>query len=82
MLKDDNYIKGDYNAICDLCGLQFKGSELKKMWNGLYACSDCWEERPAYETPNTPSKPRKLPFTRPEGKDKFMVVAARNPDIL
>ncbi|MFA5340546.1 MAG: hypothetical protein WC332_02100 [Clostridia bacterium] len=82
MLKDDNYIKGDPLAICDLCSLQFHASELKKMWNGLYACKDDWEPRPEYETPNKPSKPRKLPFTRPEGNDKFMTVAERNPDLL
>lgn len=82
MLVNDNYIKGDFNAICDQCSLQFKGSELRKMWNGLYACKDCWEARPLYETPNKPSKPRRLPFSRPEGKDKFMTVAERDADAL
>jgi len=82
MLKNDNYKKGDYLAICDQCGLQFHASELKKMWNGLYACKDDWEARPLYETPNKPSKPRKLPFVRPEGKDKFMTVAERDADAL
>jgi hypothetical protein len=72
MLREDNYEKGAYNVLCDLCSLQFKNYELNKMWNGLYACKDCFETRPEYDTPNKPTKPRTLPFTRPEGKDKFM----------
>ena len=79
MLKDDNYIKGDFNAICDLCSLQFKGSELKKMWNGLYACKDCWEERHPCDTPPKPSKPRRLPFYRPEPEITFIPIEKADP---
>ena len=69
------YVKGDFNAICDLCSLQYKGSELKRMWNGHYACPDCWEERHPLDLPPRIPKPRKLPFTRPEGEDVFITLA-------
>jgi hypothetical protein len=76
MLKNDNYRKGDNLCICDLCSLQFHASELRKMWNGMYACKDDWEERHPCDRPPKPSKPRKLPFTRPEGTIKYMTLAA------
>ena len=40
-------------AICDRCGQQYKFLQLKKEWNGLQVCPECYE----------PKHP--LPFTRP-----------------
>ena len=37
--------KGAYNALCDRCGFKMKNFDLKKEWNGLYTCRDCWEPR-------------------------------------
>lgn len=41
-----NYFKsGDWNALCQRCGLRHKASELKLEWTGLHVCDECWEER-------------------------------------
>ena len=73
MRKDNNYVYGDYNAMCDVCSFQFKASQLRKMWDGAMACKDCWEPRHPADRPNKPSLPRKLPFVRPEQDPVFMV---------
>ena len=32
-------------AICDRCGQQYKFLELKKEWNGLEVCPECYEPK-------------------------------------
>ena len=42
----DYYKKGSWNAICALCGLEFKSDQLR--WNSQindYVCKDDWETR-------------------------------------
>ena len=36
---------GSWNAICDVCGFQYKAEELRKNWKGLYVCSKDFESR-------------------------------------
>jgi hypothetical protein len=44
--KDQNTLcLGDWNAICDRCGMKFKASDLRKTWDDLYVCKDDWESR-------------------------------------
>jgi len=38
-------ILGDHNAICDVCGFQYKGSQLKKRWDGALVCHKDFEQR-------------------------------------
>lgn len=46
MGRADYYRPGDFNRICDRCGLKRKASETQEEWNGLIVCSDgCFEER-------------------------------------
>lgn len=40
-----SYAIGQWNADCDQCGRMFKSGSLRKQWNGLYTCSQCWEPR-------------------------------------
>tara|TARA_R100000781_G_scaffold60173_1_gene38475 strand:- start:3114 stop:3482 length:369 start_codon:yes stop_codon:yes gene_type:complete len=40
------YALGTYaRAICDRCGFDYPYLELKKEWNGLKTCSECWEPK-------------------------------------
>ena len=39
------FAEGQWNADCDQCGRMFKSGSLRKQWNGLYTCSQCWEPR-------------------------------------
>ena len=42
---NDQFILGDSNAICDVCGFKKKQSQLKKRWDGAMVCSEDWESR-------------------------------------
>jgi hypothetical protein len=55
-----------WNAICDVCGFQFKGHELKKRWDGLVVCSADYETRHPLDFFKVRSDYHKLPFVRPE----------------
>ena len=32
-------------AICDRCGQQYKYLQLRKEWNGLFTCPECFEPK-------------------------------------
>ena len=40
-----SYVNGDCLKICDVCGFQYKGSQLRKRWDGMMVCRDDFEER-------------------------------------
>jgi hypothetical protein len=58
--------RGGANAICDICGFQFKNFELKQNWKGQWVCKEDYETRHPQELmrPRAPEKP--LPWTRPD----------------
>lgn len=66
-----NYAKkGDWNVICDVCGLKMKASEVRKRWDGMYVCKDDWEPRHQQDFIKGPvGSEGSVPFTRPEGTD-------------
>jgi hypothetical protein len=33
-----SHVRGQWNVICDVCGFEFKSSEIKKRWDGLLVC--------------------------------------------
>ena len=39
------FAPGQWNAACFRCGFKFKSSELRKTWQGFWACDRCWEPR-------------------------------------
>lgn len=65
-MSDMFYKPGDWNAVCFRCGVQFKASELRKTWQGFYACKKDWEPRHPQDfvkaVPDNPS----VPWAQPE----------------
>ena len=52
-------------AICDRCGQQYKFLQLKKEWNGLMTCPECFETKhPQLEKKNDPTDAQALPWSR------------------
>jgi hypothetical protein len=72
MGKADYYKPGDYNAICDRCSFKFKASELRREWDGLMVCKECWEPRHPQDFVRGVQDAKALPFTRPEAPDVFI----------
>ena len=53
-------------AICDRCGFQYYYLDLKKEWNGLFVCPECYEPKhPQLEPIHNVSDPEALRFPRP-----------------
>jgi len=61
------FARGTYAlAICDRCGQQYKYLELKKEWNGLFTCPECWEPKhPQLDPPYHPADPIAIRNPRP-----------------
>jgi len=67
--RKNNYKKGDWNVICDVCGFKKRASEVRLRWDGLYVCQEDWETRHPQEFLRTPKDDTSVPFTRPEPSD-------------
>lgn len=73
-MKKLTFKSGQWNAVCDVCGFEYKSSELKKDWRGLWVCSEDFEYRNEQDFLRV--RPEKVtpPWTRPEPVDDFLLV--------
>lgn len=56
----------NYNAICDVCGFQYKASEMRKRWDNLIVCDKDYETRHPMDFYRVKDDTHKLPWVRPE----------------
>ena len=71
------WASGEWNALCDICGVKRKSSQLIQRWDGLMVCKTtvnpgCWETRHPQEYIRPMPDQQKLPWTRPESNDVFV----------
>jgi hypothetical protein len=66
------YDKGDWKALCDVCGREYKASELQKRWDGLMCCHQDWEIRQPQDFVRGVADTQVAPWTRPEPTDSFI----------
>ncbi len=69
-MPQNHLILGDYNAICDVCGLKFKASDLR----GLMVCKNDYEQRHPQDFLRVRSDDPSVPWARPEPEDIFKYV--------
>jgi len=69
------YAGGNYAiALCDRCGLQYRNNSLKKEWNGLRTCVECWEPKhPQIQPIFPPTEPQALFEPRPSRVEPMQV---------
>ena len=70
----DRYEAGSWNALCDICGLRFKSSQLRKNWKGLMVDAACFESRHPQEFIRVRPERISVPWSRPEGQDQYLKV--------
>ena len=70
----NNLVLGDWNAICDICGLKFKASQLYKNWKQQMVCEKDFETRHPQDFIRGVPDQQELPFTRPETTDTYVSV--------
>ena len=68
------YDKGDWKAICDVCGREYKASVLKQRWDGLMCCPQDWEPRQPQDFVRGVPDPQLVPWVRDEAQDQFIPV--------
>lgn len=79
-MADNYYKKGDWNAICDVCGQKFKASELRRRWDNLRVCPDDFEERHPQDFLKGKKDDQSVPWARPEAIDREVPYGGINPD--
>lgn len=68
------YKKGTYNAVCDICGFEYKADEMRKNWKGLYVCKKDFETRHPQDYLRARIERIDVPWSRPEAEDIFRPV--------
>jgi hypothetical protein len=68
------YDRGDWNTICDVCGREYKASQLKQRWDGLKTCNDDWEPRQPQDFVRGVADTQAPPWSRPEQANSFQPV--------
>lgn len=67
--------KGDWNAVCQVCGFEYKASELQLRWDGLRVCSMDFELRHPSDLYQGPTGTEStVPWTSPEPTDVLVDV--------
>lgn len=68
-----NYlVLGEWNVVCQRCGLKYKSSMLKKEWDGLMVCEQCWEPKHPQLMIKVPEEKIAPPWKSPEATDVFV----------
>lgn len=63
---------GSWRAVCDVCGRDYKNTDLEKRWDGLMVCQGDWETRQPQDFVKGVADKQVPPFTRPEQSDVFI----------
>lgn len=72
------YVKGEWNALCDVCGRKFKNIFLKQRWDGLMCCPQDWEIRQPQDFVRGVPDPQLVPWVRDEPTDTYSSTSLSN----
>jgi hypothetical protein len=83
----DYFAEGQWNAICQQCGLKRKSGEIVLRWDGLMVCKTtvnpgCWEPRQPQDFVRGVKDEQAPPWTRPDSEPEFVDMATRPDDVL
>lgn len=71
-MGNDTFILGDTNGICDVCGFKFKGSQLRKRWDGAMTCTKDFELRHPQDSIKARTERNNVKDARPEPEYRFL----------
>lgn len=66
------YKAGQWNALCDVCGVKFKSSDLKKRWDGLMVCHKDFEHDHPQKYLRVNQRSDAVPWVRSQPTDVFV----------
>lgn len=61
-----SFVSGDWKATCMICGRVFKGSKLRRRWDGFYVCPDDWEPKHPQLSVKGVRDDQRAPFVLPD----------------
>ena len=73
-MSKNYYVGGQWNVICDVCGIKYKAGESKKRWDGFQVCPTCFEYRHPQDFIRAKQDKISVPFVRPILPDVFTQV--------
>lgn len=77
MAGKTTYFKmGDWNAVCDYCGVTFKASQLTRDWKGFMACSRDFETRHPQDFAHNVDPEMPPPWIRPPPEPVFVTTGS------
>jgi hypothetical protein len=76
------YDSGDWKALCDVCGREYKATQLTKRWDGLMCCRQDWEPRQPQDFVRGVDDNQTTPWSRPEPANQFITFAFTAPAVL
>lgn len=71
-MERDEFILGDSNAICDVCGFKHKQSQLRKRWDGAMVCKADWEPRHPQDFVKARPERNNVKNARPGAEPRFV----------
>jgi hypothetical protein len=71
-MANDQFILGDSNAICDVCGFKHKASQLRKRWDGAMVCRADFELRHPQDMIKARPERNNVKDARPEPEHRFL----------
>uniref|UniRef100_A0A6M3IM08 Uncharacterized protein n=1 Tax=viral metagenome TaxID=1070528 RepID=A0A6M3IM08_9ZZZZ len=68
MSHKPKYIPGDYWMSCEICGFDYRASQMRKRWDGLWVCAKDFERRHPQDRIKTTRDRQRVPVASPDGK--------------
>lgn len=73
-MKKTYYRAGTYNAICEVCGFQYKADEMRERYDGLFVCGPDFENKHPLEFSKVVVDDQTVPRPSPEPDPIFVQV--------
>ena len=74
--NNTKYIPGDHWCVCDVCGFEYRASEMEERWDGRLVCKEDWEPRHPQEMVRAKhDDTRAKGHIREEPADEFVTVS-------
>lgn len=65
----DRAVLGTYNALCDVCGFEYKAKDMRVRWDGAFVCSKDFEPRHPQDFLRGRVDRQSVPIARPDSEN-------------
>lgn len=73
MGQSDYLAEHQWNVLCHVCGFKKKSSEIRKQWDGILACLECYTPRHEQDFIRGRRDRQKVPFSNPQSQTPTFV---------